>query len=398
MEKHTFTILGAGIAGLSTAIALRRLGIEAEIYEAAHHLEPVGAGIGIAANGVNALRRLGVEDELLPYSYPLSFLAIYDPHGMPILRIGTEQQEARHGSAQLAVHRAHLQMCLLARLDPARVRVNKRAVEASPSHDGYTLRFDDGSSIRTRYLIVADGIHSVVRQTWWPGSVPRYAGYQCWRGIANMEGLGIHEASEIWGPAGRVGMVPMTENRLYWFACINGRQDDPALRGFTRDDLLRHFRGYTRLFNEILHRTPGERIIRSEIMDIHPLDHFAKGNMLLVGDAAHAMTPNLGQGACQALEDAIVLGECLSENSNVAQAFRAFEQRRLERTRRIMVHSRRLGAWAQLSSPVLCRMRDTLFRWLPHSVHQRQLDWIHAPGFRSPMPKAVPDNAAACLE
>src|SRR5690606_30096871 len=113
MEKHTFTILGAGIAGLSTAIALRRLGIEAEIYEAAHHLEPVGAGIGIAANGVNALRRLGVEDELLPYSYPLSFLAIYDPHGMPILRIGTEQQEARHGSAQLAVHRAHLQMCLL---------------------------------------------------------------------------------------------------------------------------------------------------------------------------------------------------------------------------------------------------------------------------------------------
>lgn len=398
MEKHTFTILGAGIAGLSTAIALRRLGIEAEIYEAAHHLEPVGAGIGIAANGVNALRRLGVEDELLPYSYPLSFLAIYDPNGMPIMRIGTEQQEARHGSAQLAVHRAHLQMCLLARLDPARVRVNKRAVEASPSHDGYTLRFDDGSSIRTRYLIVADGIHSVIRQAGWPGSAPRYAGYQCWRGIADMTGLGIHEASEIWGPAGRVGMVPLTDNRLYWFACINGRQDDPALRGFTRDDLLRHFRGYTRLFNAILHRTPGELIIRSEIMDIRPLDHFAKGNMLLVGDAAHAMTPNLGQGACQALEDAIVLGECLSENSCVAQAFRAFEQRRLERTRRIMVHSRRLGDWAQLSSPVLCRMRDTLFRWLPHSVHQRQLDWIHAPGFRSPMPEAIPDNIPACVE
>jgi 2-polyprenyl-6-methoxyphenol hydroxylase-like FAD-dependent oxidoreductase len=187
----------------------------------------------------------------------------------------------------------------------------------------------------------------------------------------NLAGLAV--ASETWGTDGRFGIVPLAGNKIYWFACINAGQNDPVLPQFKMTDLQRVFRHFHEPVVSILENTRDADLIWNDISDLKPIPHFAFGNVVLVGDAAHATTPNLGQGACQAIEDAVVLADELSRHSDPAEAFAAFERRRLRRTHFIVNTSRKLGTIAQLSQPWLAGLRNTFFRLLPESVNERQM-------------------------
>lgn len=382
MEPHAlFTIIGGGIAGLTTAIALRRTGFETILFEAAPAIQPLGAGLALAANAMQAFGRLGLADQVVQQGRQLDAFTILDERGKVVTRTDSRGLSQRYGINNFAIHRADLHGVLLAQLPPAAIQTGKRAIGIDQQPNGVLVHFDDGNYHRTDYLLVADGIHSLLRQQLLPGSTPRYAGYTCWRAVVHWPGNPLHEATETWGSQGRVGVVPLTGDRVYWFACVNAPAHSPAMRRTTVAQLAGRFARYHAPIPDLLARTPDENLLWNDIIDLNPLTHYAFGRTLLLGDAAHATTPNLGQGDCQAIEDAVVLADELVNNDSPATAFAAFERRRLPRTHYITNTSWRLGQVAQAANPLLISLRNSLFRHLPDSVNERQLKTLYAVDF-----------------
>ncbi len=377
----SFTIIGGGIAGLTTAIALSRLGLNATVFEAAPHIRPLGAGLALAANAIQAFERLGVAEAVIQRGRQLHALSIYDESGRVVTRTDSLAISKRYGIDNFAIHRADLHQVLLDHLPSSSVFTSKKVIRMEQQPEAVTVFFEDGTSHQTDYLLVADGIYSPIRRQLLPESAPRYAGYTCWRGVAHRPDLPLTEASETWGRRGRVGIVPLTGERVYWFACINASPQNQQMGLLTSRNLADHFRHYHAPISDLLAGTPDENLLWNDIIDLKPLKRFAFGRILLLGDAAHATTPNLGQGACQAIEDAAVLADTMAKNVSVETAFRNFEQRRLSRTRTITNTSWRIGQVAQWSNPLLTRTRNYLFRRVPSSLSERQLEMLYTVDF-----------------
>ncbi len=369
-------ITGGGIAGLTTAIALRKAGVSCTIYEAAPDIRPVGAGIALAANAMQAFDRLGIQDAIMRKGRLLNAFTIKEPSGRIVTKTDSVAMSQKFGADNFTIHRADLHQTLLSYIDPACIRTNKRCVDVTQTPDHVTLHFSDGTSAEADYLLACDGIRSPVRQKLLPDKPVRYAGYTCWRAVVDMPGLTLTEATETWGTEGRFGVVPLTGDQVYWFACLNTTPQNEAYKRYTPDDLLWHFGKFHDPIPALLERTRPDQLIWSDINDLTPIDRYAFGNILLLGDAAHATTPNMGQGACQAIEDAVVLAQEWYKHLTVEAAFQAFEKRRLSRTHAIVNRSRQVGKVAQLSSPVLAAIRNFVFRQIPASVSAKQLESV----------------------
>jgi 2-polyprenyl-6-methoxyphenol hydroxylase-like FAD-dependent oxidoreductase len=369
----SFTIIGGGIAGLTTAIALQRAGIESTIFEAAPEIKAIGAGLALSANALKAFNRLEMVKAVTEQGRLLDLFTVYDEKGKPITRVDSRVLGEKYGIGNLTIHRAALHALLHSEIDPSGIHLNKRLTSLDQKADHVVLSFDDGSTHTTNFLIAADGVHSAVRSSLLPGALPRYAGYTCWRAVIDNSGLQLSETSETWGQKGRFGITPLAGNKIYWYACINGPQNDPRFRLYKVVDLLKHFGRFHAPIPVILQQTKDEDLIWNDIIDLKPLPHFAYGNIVLTGDAAHATTPNMGQGGCQAIEDAVVLADELRGMADVPAAFRRFEQRRLKRTHAIVNTSRIVGKVAQWENKWLMGVRDFMFRQLPRSINEKQM-------------------------
>lgn len=379
-----FAIAGGGIGGLSLAIAMQRKGFEVTIYEHAPFIKPLGAGLGLAANAVKALGSIGISDDVLAKGKIIRKLMIKSIEGAVLSETDSEQISERFGMINnFTIHRADLHDVLVKHLAPGSLQLGKGCVDFQQDPSGITLHFNDGTLAHTDYLIACDGIHSIFRKKLLPGSQLRYAGYTCWRAVVDdvPADFNFEETIETWGPGKRFGIVPLSKKRVYWFACVNAKPNDPAMRAFKIKDLLSQFAEFHDPVVQLLLRTRDEQLIWSDINDIAPLRQFAFGNIALMGDAAHATTPNMGQGACMALEDAATLANCVEEYATVEEAFRQFEKKRIARTTRIVNTSWRLGKLAQVENPLLMTLRNTAIRLTPKRMTEKQFKFLYEISF-----------------
>lgn len=376
-----YTIIGAGVAGLATAIGLQQLGRDFVLFEQAPIIKGIGAGFGLAANAMQALTYLGMKDKVAALGHHLDSYQILDDRGDILVAPHTSKLSMKYAQGNFAIHRADLHRCLIAEVAPSQLLLGKRANHFVQHADGIVIYFEDGSLHKTQYLLIADGVKSPLRQQLLPESSPRYAGYTCWRATINNSDIRLSIGSETWGQAGRFGMTPLVNNRIYWYACINSTANNQTLGRYKVADLLNHFGRYHSPIPMILEQTKDEDLIWSDIMDIKPLKNFAYGNILLLGDAAHATTPNLGQGACQALEDVAVLMDELAACNDVAQSFKQFEKRRLSRTKYITDTSRSIGQVAQWQHPLAIGLRNKLLKITPNYFKQFTLQKLLAVDF-----------------
>jgi len=358
-----FLVLGGGIGGLTGAIALRRIGVEVDVYEQAPELREVGAGIALATNALRALRVLGLDLELQDEGIAAIQGGLRRPNGEVLVSIPADELSRQIGTVAV-VHRAELLALLRRRLDPGRIHLGKKCIAISQDSKGAMAHFEDGQVADADGIVAADGLRSVVRAQVFKRPAIRYAGYSAWRTIVNAAGIesGI---GETWGRGRRFGIVPMARGRIYWYAVKNAPegQQDPAIG--TKTALAELFRGWHRPIEALIAAAQEDSILRNDIYDIEPLTKLALGRVALLGDAAHAMTPNLGQGGCQAIEDGVVLAACLKSSGEIEPALLAYERRRLNRTREVLLLSRRIGNVAQLENPLLCGLRDLALRMAP---------------------------------
>jgi 2-polyprenyl-6-methoxyphenol hydroxylase-like FAD-dependent oxidoreductase len=365
-------VIGAGIGGLTTAIALRRRGIDVEVFERSAALSDIGAGISLWANALKALHQLGLKAPLDARSFSSEEGVLRTADGTVLSRTSAHEFTARFGMPVTVFHRAELLDVLRDAARDIPIHLDHECRDVSQSADGVSVRFTGGRRAEADVAVGADGLRSAVRASLAiPGEI-RYAGYTAWRGIAPFRTAGLL-AGETLGCGQRFGLVPIVGDRVYWYATDNvreGERDDPE-RAKAR--LAGMFARWHAPVPALIEATAALAILRNDIYDRDPVDRWSDGRVTLLGDAAHAMTPNLGQGGCQAIEDAVVLARCLGEAGPVDASLRRYESLRVARTKFIVNASRRIGRAFQIESPVFCRLRDVALRMMPVSMSYRSL-------------------------
>ena len=371
-------IAGGGIGGLTAAVALRRAGVEVAVFERAPEIEEIGAGITLWANATRPLKRLDVYEEVRSSGAAEIGGELRSWHGALISEIPADALRSRFGEANLAVHRADLQGALLSALPEGMVWLGRELVGFSQNGREVVARFADGHEERGDLLVGADGIHSSVRAQLFGRRPPRYAGYTAWRGVADAgeEGLPEGVGLNLWGRGSEFGLVGIGRGRFYWFATKNAPEGEADSAAGRRREVLDLLSGWYEPARATVEATADPKILRNDIYDREPLKSWGMGRVTLLGDAAHPMTPNLGQGACQAIEDAVVLARCLDGGDEVSASLRLYEDRRVSRTVAVVRRSRFVGKLVQLENPLLCRLRDAVAKRTSARAQLRQYEEI----------------------
>ncbi|MBX3093246.1 MAG: FAD-dependent monooxygenase [Cryobacterium sp.] len=354
-------IIGAGIGGLVAALALQRDGHGVTVFERQQRPGAIGAGLSLFGNAFTALDAVGVGELVAPLtSKDVAMLAAGQrrPSGRWLVRMPPD------ASASLRVlHRADLHDALSSALRSGTLRP---ASEATVATDGSPTLMAAGSSESFDLVIAADGIRSDARRSLGLDPGVRYAGYTAWRGVTRTA-VNVHgEAGETWGRGRRFGVAPLPDGRVYWFAT----QTLPPGTEFEdeRQAILDRFGDWHDPIGELVEATDPSAVLRHDIHELaRPLASFVRGRTILLGDAAHAMTPDLGQGAGQAIEDAASIALLLRRHK-VDDAVRIYDRVRRPRSQAIARRSRTAGRIAQFSAPLAAHLRDTALTLAPARI------------------------------
>jgi 2-polyprenyl-6-methoxyphenol hydroxylase-like FAD-dependent oxidoreductase len=361
-------IAGAGVAGLTSAIALRRRGIDALVFERASSAREIQVGgcIHMWHNGMRGLQRIDVGERLLELAGPQAVVSRAEfrtSHGRLMYGWSVSDIEAKVGSPTFGVRRPELHRVLLDGLEDGLVQFGETCVGFEQSADGVLVRFAGGREERGDVLIVADGLRSALRAQLPDATAPRYAGYVSWQAIARVatDVVPVGQFRVLWGRGARFLFYRIGPEEVYWegtFAADAGGEDADGER---KQAVLERFHGWCDPVATIIAATEQEAIGRADMYDRPPSKQWGEGRVSLVGDAAHAMTNALGQGANQAIEDSVVLARCLAEQAGAGApaGLRAYEAERMPRASRFASMSWSLARASRLHSPIACALRDT---------------------------------------
>jgi 2-polyprenyl-6-methoxyphenol hydroxylase-like FAD-dependent oxidoreductase len=366
-------VIGGGVGGLTTALALRHQGIDCAVYERAPELCEIGAGVGVWPAALRVFDRLGLGDSVRALSSPWESAGVRRHDGRFLIRYDAGQFAARLGEPTIGVHRGELQGLLLRTLPAQIVHTGHECTDIAQRDGTVTVTFADGTAVEARAVIAADGLRSAVRASVFGPRELHDCRYVGWRGTApEPRGADWHEfAGETWGRDTRFGMIPIGGGRITWYATARRFQT-----GGGKDELLQRFGHWHHPIHDVVAATDASQIWRDHIFDLWPLRRWSWGRVTLLGDAAHPMTPELGQGACQAILDAWAVADALAAGDDPAAAFAVYERRRRPRAAAVAVLARAIAVGGNVGGRVTRTLRDNAMRVTPPSVMLRQLDLI----------------------
>jgi FAD-dependent urate hydroxylase len=345
MYNLKIAIVGAGIGGLTAGIALRRMGYAVEIYDKASELRPAGAGISLWSNGVKVMNWLGLGDAMASIGGHMERME-YRSHDDKLLsHVDLNPLIEKVGQRPYPVSRTDLQRILLDAFGEENVRLKSKCIGVEQDANSVTVTFEDGHQTTADVLIAADGVHSILR-TYVNGSevAPRYADYVNWNGL--VPASPDISPNDVWGiyvgEGKRASMMPIGGDRFYFFfgaPMPKGTVVEPCDR---QAELANLFAGWAAPVQNLIKQLNPLETNRLEISDLDPLTHIVRDRVVLLGDSAHASTPTLGQGGCQAMEDAEILCRYLvTTNLSVADALKRYEGDRKERTNSLVLKARK---------------------------------------------------------
>ncbi len=373
LNAPPIVIAGAGIGGLTLGLALKQCGISFRIIERHPTLSEVGAGITLWSNALRVLDHLGAGDAVRRWGAPATTGVLGSANGAVLQRTSQGELESM-GVRMFAFHRAELQRALFELLPPDSVTFGSGVEGFDDEGDSVKVRLGNGEVLTTPLLVGADGLRSRSRIQVLGESPLRYAGYACYRAISPIPANWGGVCGEFMGAGDRFGVVAIPGDRLYWYAVVAQASGTPCPLD-PKSELRRRFGSYAFDVPAIIQGTRSEDLIYHELFDRIPVAKWSKGRVVVLGDAAHPTTPNLGQGAAMAMESALILARLLNESpGDVAAALRRFERTRYLRTRTVTETSRTVGRLAQVRNPVLSALRNFLFAHMPASVRRRQLE------------------------
>ncbi len=338
---RTAIVVGAGIGGVTAAVALERSGWQVTVLERSPELGEVGAGISVWPGAVAVLEEFGVQG-VRKDAAAGEAVGMRRPDGRLVvegLDLGVEMP--------VMIHRARLHELITNALSPAAsVRTGMTVTGVVQDSTGVTVSTQQ-EVFKADLVVAADGIRSIMR-----ASKPRYSGYTAYRGIAEVDTE--DGGGETWGRGQRFGFARLIDGRIYWYATLNRAAGQP---GDPRAEVIAAFGDWHDPIPLLLEKS--EKVLQNDIYDLPtPLTSFVDGRIVLLGDAAHAMTPNLGRGACSAIEDAGALARHLREAPDLDTALSRYDAERRPVTTKLVKRSRAIGRLGQIDNGLLCAARD----------------------------------------
>lgn len=386
-------VVGAGIGGLTAAVALHRRGWRVTVCERAPEPPATGAGIGLAPNALRALDALGVDAAYAVGSAVPATMGLRRSGGRWLVREATADMTARYGMPPIAVARPAFTAALAAALPPGAVRYDTAVTGVDDAEGHPVVLTAAGPDLPADLVVAADGIRSPLRRAFFPAHPGlRYLGEMAWRCLVDAPELRVTAMSETWGRGERFGITPLSDGRFYLYATAvvpaSTRWADP------RAELLRRFGSWHEPIPALLERVgrlDAAEVLQSDLYELAgPLPALHRGRIAWLGDAAHAMAPNLGQGGCQAVEDAVVLARLLpaadtpgTVADGIPSALAAYTAARRTRTDAVRVRARRVGRLGAVRNPLAAAARDLAVRATPDRLARRGLDDLFT-GFRLP--------------
>lgn len=339
-------IVGAGMGGLTAGIALKKFGHQVTIYEQAAEILPVGAAISLWSNGVKCLNYLGLTEQIQTLGGEMESLAYIDGlNDQTMTQFDLTPLYKEVGQRAYPVARADLQQLLMETFGLENIKLGMKMTEIEDQSEYVNIHFADGSQIKADLLIGADGTHSITRKFVLDYQVERrYAGYVNWNGLVQIDEK-IAPAQQ-WttyvGEGKRVSLMPVAQNRFYFFFDVPIESGLPNQREQYKAELKKYFKDWCAPVHQLIDRLDEQKTNRVEIHDIEPFMNFYKGRVVLLGDAAHSTTPDIGQGGCQAMEDAIYLARALQINTfGLSDALERYQNKRNDRTKEMVLRARK---------------------------------------------------------
>ena len=374
-NDQTVLIIGGGIGGLSAAIALQDAGFDVDVYEQAEELQEVGAGLTISWNGLQALNLLGAHEQAVRAGATLEWFDTRAPDGSTLTQVHIPEvfPSSSDMPGMITLHRTDLQRILYERVGDGVVHLDHQCVEVEQDDGQVTAQFASGKEATGDLLVGADGIHSVVRSSLHGEAEPRFSGVGIWRAVTQIDHPVATDPrlSQTLGGKQRFGVVPIGDGRVYWLVSERVPQGTRRPMADSKERLARNFADWHEPIPALIEATPQEALIWDKAEDREILDEWGRGRITLLGDAAHLALPFAGQGACQALEDAVWLSRYLARQSESVAALRAYEAHRQDRTEMIVKIGRRMARILHLSNPIAVTARNLLWRFGPDMLMER---------------------------
>jgi 2-polyprenyl-6-methoxyphenol hydroxylase-like FAD-dependent oxidoreductase len=380
LHKLNIGIIGGGIGGVATAVALHRAGIEATVYERATEFREVGAGMMLWPNATRVLKELGLLERVAALSGPSQHFLLRSSAGRILMDIAL----GRFDVPALCTRRSDLLDALLSALPPARIRLGHDFVSFEQRKDGVRVNFSGsmsggGVSAEHDFVIGADGVRSRVRSQLLGVLEPIYRGYTIWRGLARLPGaVPSGSNSETWGRGKRFGILNTGGDRYTWYATANTEPGHIDSSEGRQGELLRMFANWHEPVEHLIGATDEGTILKNGAYDLAPLKRWGRGRIMLLGDAAHPCTPNLGLGGCMALEDALVLAKSFCKEASPESALRRYESLRRRRTRHVQQRSLLMGQIGQWENRLVTGGRQLVTSLLPHEIFERNLRRVYS--------------------